>query len=277
MERKHYPPVPVSICKDLLFELFSAKEAFRQCIAPEGLWHSEFASFFRPHLLWEYKWYRLRRLHLSRKNRKVDRELPLSVKEFMTENCYDIINDELETTLILAYAVIEIFDYPHVVFDGEGNSYRLAKPIASTENPNDFLLSALQEFEILPDTLEGIDRYHNHKVNLEMSRKEANIEDYDFTDAYRFIFRFLRERGYDWDFGSYVHMMGDFLYYHSQEKNKTEEVHPEEYDPHEAVLRDLENEEGEDNEPIENSLMSDPKRETVLALFHRGGRRRDEV
>lgn len=275
MGRKHYPPVPVSICKDMLLELFSAKEEFGQSIAPKGLWRSEFASFFRPHLLWEYKWYRLRRLHLRRQNREVDRELPLSLEEFMAENCYDIIDHELETTLILAYVVVEIFDYPHVVFDRDGCSYRLAMPVTISENPNEFLLSVLQEFGILPDTLEGLDRYHNHKVNLEMSRKEANIEDYDFTEAYRFIFRHLRERGYDWDFGSYVHMMGDFLYYHVQEKNKMEETNPEEYDPHKAVLRDLEREEGdkhenEDDMPIENSHVLDPKERDFWRSFTDG-------
>src|SRR5690554_7032594 len=98
MERKHYPPVPVSICKDMLRELFSAREDFGLNIAPNGLWRSRFASFFRPHLLWEYKWYRLRRLHSHRENRKVDREPPLSVEEFMAENCYGIMDNELETT-----------------------------------------------------------------------------------------------------------------------------------------------------------------------------------
>lgn len=267
MAEVNYTPVEVSVCKDMLKDLFSQKEAFKQFVTPNGLKETSLAGYFRPHLLSMYKWYRKKRIEAVRMGTPIDTKMPLRLEEYITKHSEDLMNEELELTLIFAQTVLQVFTHPHVIHNDANRTYRLRDPKFHHESPKIFLINLLKEYGFVPDTQISLDQFSQGEGNTKRNYISGYVDDYDFTKAYQFVFQYLHKQGLTWNFGTYIYISDHYLF---PPINLSVEINPEEhekYDPYKEVLAQIENgeinsdyddEDDESENDHENNLPFDP-------------------
>lgn len=267
-----YIPAQKPQVVEVILALFARRYEFLRSIAPNGFENSDLVFVYRAKLYESYLYYRLYHMR-SYSGRQ--REMPKSSIEFAHERLgkdLALIDSEMESTLFMGALTAIIFDYPHVVYNGNMESFRLGPPYCAERfNTGEFLHRMLYEAGILPQPYSETFNvgYFGGYGQTSPFFKGVNIR-----PACRFIFAFLKEMGLSWDFGSTSYGYRDVEIF--RQRTDYDEIEPEywvickddhrAYDPEEGFKSGGPYDQDEDDEDDDEGENTEEVRQTLLAV-----------
>ncbi len=214
-------------CFELLAFIFADAETLFHKIAPNGWKQSKYVQFknptaeqqFKRHKSFEENFKYLKKL----RNKDVEEE-KVEVKTLADfhQNNLDTINEREEFIYLFGLAVYDIFSNNHDVIDKNGETYSLGSMRGSGSFISNFINVS---FDIGEEKYDYMDFY--------MGTTGYDDERIDLTQFYEFIFSKLKEKNCDWHY--YFPRVG-IVQFHKKET----ETPAAEYNPHDAILKEME-------------------------------------
>lgn len=223
-----YTELPEEICEALIIQLFQSIPELLRTVAPEGFSNSQFTLIFHPRPEQQYKEYcRMTEniAGLQKAMKKLEDNKPvLSFEEFMKELQNEPVNEEYEIVSIFGDCLWNIFSNNHTIFNENAESYDLG----SWRGSGGFIADVINKLQLVPGkSFDYMDFYMGNIFTKERA---------DLTPFYKFIFKKLKAQRLDWEY-SFPRMGLINLKKHEKEKDPMEN-----YDPSEAIKKQLERE-----------------------------------
>lgn len=265
---RYYPPIEQSELVRVIRLLFATRTEFLEHIAPNGFAESVYVLVYRPHIFKHYLRYRADRIHHPGfRNGPRMTLMEFTKQKLATTGELAKVDPALEATMLMGNAVIDIFNYPHAVFNNRQQCYRFTPRFDQPYEFHKFLHDVLYTDGILPKPFSGdfnFNRLHKYGDSLYCGTSV------DFHTAYYFIFLQLKSLGLDWDFGSDTYWLNDRMFFNARDGESDLDTHidwPEDhstYNPQTQALQSLSGRH-EDEEDRYNE-EPDEREETLLNI-----------
>jgi hypothetical protein len=217
-------------CNELLAFIFSDYPSLVKHIAPEGWDKSLFKKFHNPTAEQQFEEYKRITDNLARLSKKEAGHYDKTLVDIQNEYLDEKSKDPDECIDVLGNAVYDIFSNNHEVISSVGSAYDLGSMRGSGGFIADFLNDFFKELNFNYD-------YIDFYMGSTFMRNRA-----DMTPFYEFVFKKLKEKDCTWKYSFPRLYIMDF-------RHLKKEQTPEEYDPQQAVLKEIE--EKKDTERLE--------------------------
>lgn len=266
---RYYPPVEETELVRVIRLIFANRSEFLTHIAPQGFANSEYVLNYRPGIYKAYLRHRYFRIHYAgSRDGRLESLMEFTKQELLSSGRSASVNPDLESTMFLGDLVINVFHYPHAVFNESLGSYRFPphrdKPFEFCK----FLHDVLYTDGVLPKPFSPDFNFRCLKKYGDSLYRCTAI---DYQKAYQFVFVQLKTLGLDWDFGS--EMYRDYDRAHFRERNDENDwpplLNPPEdhssYDPSKNALTSVSSDD-EDEDDWNGEEPPDQRTELLLDI-----------